>query len=258
MYTNYIKINNTSAKIVNFKSQNPKYNLLILHWWGWSSDSWLEVWEMLSKNWFNVYIPDLPWFWETKLNKIYTLDDYAFFVEELIKKLNIKDELIIMWHSNWWAISIKLETRKNILFKKLILNNSAWIRKSGKITLKRKILYLIVKIFKPFSFLPWFWKLRILFYKAIWNHDYINASKNEFLKETYKNMIWEDLQGIIPQIKTDTLLIWWAKDTYTPLWMWNKMKNMIKNSKIITLLWERHWIHLQNPSLLVKTILDNI
>lgn len=257
MQKNYLKINNIDTKIVIFESKNPKYNLLILHWWWWSSNSWIKIWDILSKNWFNVYIPDLPWFWETKLNKIYNLDDYALFVEELIKKLNIKDKLIIMWHSNGWAIAIKIETRWNILFKKLILNNSAWIRNTTKINLKRKIFFLIAKIFKLFSFLPWFWKIRSLFYKAIWSYDYINAEKNPFLKETYKNMIWEDLQNIIPKIKTETLLIRWEKDSYTPIWMWNKMKNMIKKSKIITLLWERHWIHLQNPNLLVKTILDN-
>jgi pimeloyl-ACP methyl ester carboxylesterase len=103
-----------------------------------------------------------------------------------------------------------------------------------------------------------FKKIRILFYKIIWWHDYLNAEKSPFLKQTYLNMISSDLSEKIKKIQKDTLIIWWELDTYTPLSDWTFMRNNIKNSKMSVLDWETHWIHLKNPDRLVETFLNNI
>lgn len=241
----------------DFISDNNKYTFLILHGWGWSSKSWLEVWELLFKSWFNVIIPDLPWFWETKINKIFDLNDYAKTIEKFIETHKIKN-IILMWHSNGWAISIKLVNRWNIKIEKLILNNSAWIRNDKKRSLKRKFFNNIAKKLKFLKNKPWFKKLRTFFYKAIWSHDYLNAENNKFLLDTYKNMISSDLKEDIKNIDLDTLLIRWEKDTYTPLSDAYFMRENIKKSKLVILDNEKHWIHLQNPKRLTKTILENI
>lgn len=254
---------------------------LILHWWGATEKSWDKVWELLSNNFF-VIVPIIPLaikydldlskdsienneIWKVnkidleneKENKFYNLDDYAKLINEFIEKLNLKD-FILLWHSNGWAIAIKLLTNFQwINVKKLILNNSAWIRKDKKRSFKRKIFNFIAKLVKPIFSLPWMWKIRILFYKLIWGQDYLEAEKNPNKKKTYLNMINEDLQDIIPNIKNDTLLIWWENDTYTPLEDWKKINNLIKNSKMVVINNVRHGIHLRKPEELVKVILDN-
>jgi len=214
-----------------------------------------------------VIVPDLPGFWKTKLEKEFDLDEYATVIEEFIIEMWLKN-VILWWHSNGWAISIKIANRWKINISRLILNNSAWIRNDSKRSLKRKILNNIAKnIKKIIKILPspgrgglgrGFKKIRKLFYKAIWSHDYLNAEKNPNLKQTYLNIISSDLTDEIKKIKLDTLLIWWEKDTYTPLSDWNTIRNSIKNSKMIVLKNEKHWIHLHNPELLVKTFLQNI
>jgi len=123
---------------------------------------------------------------------------------------------------------------------------------------KRKILNFVIKYFSFLKKIFIFKKIRILFYKIIWGQDYLNAEKNPFLKKTYLNMIKSDLQEEIPKIKVNTLLIWWENDTYTPLSDWYFMRKNIKNSKMIVLENEKHWIHIHNPELLVKTFLQNI
>ena len=240
-----------------FNKKN-KNTIFILHWWWWSSDSWIKVWDLLSQKWFNVIVPDLPWFWKTILNHVFDLDDYAEFVEDFIKFFKIAD-FILWWHSNWWAISIKLSTRKNINIKKLVLNNSAWIRNDKKRTIKRKFFDKIntiipesIKIKLKSS------KLRTIFYKIIWWQDYINAEKNPCLKETYLNMIKSDLSRELEKIKNDTLIIWWKLDAYTPLSDWLFMKEKIKNSKMLIIDDEKHGIHLKNPEKLVKVFLENV
>jgi pimeloyl-ACP methyl ester carboxylesterase len=97
--------------------------------------------------------------------------------------------------------------------------------------------------------------LRKYFYRAIWSQDYINAENTPYLKETYLNMINSDLREEIKDIKIQTLLIWWEKDTYTPLSDWKFMNKNILNSKLVILSDEKHWIHLKSPKKLIETFL---
>ena len=252
-----LKKTNIEINYEDFIDVENKETIVILHWWGWSSQSWLTVWDLLSKNGFNTIIPDLPGFWKTKLEKVFDLDEYVLVIEEFIKELWLK-KIILWWHSNWWAISIKIAEREKIDISRLILNNSAWIRNDKRRWLKRKIINLIIKPFKFLKNAPWYTKIRELFYRIIWWQDYLEAEKNSFLKKTYVNMIKSDLKDIIPNINLNTLLIWWKNDTYTPLSDWIYMRKTIKNSKMIILDNEKHWIHLTSPKKLVDTFLKNI
>ena len=244
-------------KIKTFWNKNSQPFLILHGWWG-SSQSWLEVWKKLAKRFF-VIIPDIPC--ASKLescDKVYTLDNYATLVKKLIDDLGLND-FILLGHSNWWAIATTLVTNyPDLPVKKLILNNSAWIRKDTKRNIKRQIFGLISKLVKPIFNMSWMGKIRTLFYKAIWGHDYLEAEKNPNKKQTYLNMINSDLQEIFPKIKVDTLLIWWKNDTYTPLSDGQRIHNLIKNSKLVIIPDVRHGIHLQKPDELVKVILENI
>lgn len=252
-----LKKTNIEINYEDFIHPENTETIVILHGWGWNSQSWLVVWKLLFQSWFNVIIPDLPWFWKTKLDKSFDLDEYVNVVEEFIKELGL-DNIILWWHSNWWAISIKIALKSKINISRLVLNNSAWIRNDNKRSLKRKIFNLLIKPFKIFKKIPGFTKLREIFYRAIWSQDYLEAEKNPFMKETYLNMIKSDLSDVIKNIKQDTLLIWWKDDTYTPVSDWKYMRKHIRNSKIVVLENEKHWIHLTSPEKLVDTFLNNI
>jgi len=245
---------------INYEEYTHEENtetILILHWWWWSSASWLTMWEYLLQNWFNVIIPDLPWFWKTKLEKVFDLEEYAIVIEEFIKELWLKN--IILWgHSNWWAISIKIANRNKVDISRIILNNSAWIRNDNKRSLKRKILNNIIKPLKFIKKLPGTSKLRELFYRAIWWQDYLKAEQNPFLKETYLNMIKSDLTDEIEKISQNTLLIRWRNDTYTPISDAMKIRKLIKNSKLVIIEDEKHGIHIKSPEKLLNTFLNNI
>lgn len=242
---------------VSYKKFQKKGNndtILILHWWWWNSTSWLKVGEILSENWFDVIALDYPGFWDTKIDKIYDIEAYAVFVKEFVKAIKL-EKFILMWHSNWWRISIKLVNKWNLKIKKLILNNAAWIK--HPLTKKQRFFWILAKVFKIFKKIPWVNQIRKIFYRAIWWHDYL-ALNNEFLKQTFLNMISSDQKDEISKIDLETLLIRWEKDTYTPLIDGKTMNNLIKWSKLIVLNWEKHGIHLQNPERLAKAILENL
>ena len=263
------KINNTDLSYEFFENENKQNDIiLILHGWQGASSSWTKAGKLLSENWFHVIIPDIPCASKlTKCSDIYNLDDYAEIIENFIEDLKQKhkdlnfDNLILWGHSNWWAISIKLANRKKIKILRLVLNNSAWIRNDKKRSLKRRIFNGLVKPLKLlFPLIRGLGgsKLRELFYKAIWSHDYLKAEQNPNLKQTYLNMISSDLKDEIKNIDNHTLLIWWEKDSYTPVNDAHFMRKNIKNSKLVVLDNETHGIHLKNPDRLVKTFLDNI
>ncbi len=266
MKKNYLKINKRELSYEIFESKNSNSDvILILHGWQASSSSWTQVWDLLNQSGYNVIIPDIPCASKnTKCNEIFTLDDYAEVIENFIKNIKYKykninfDNLIIWGHSNWWAISIKLVNRKKVNILRLVLNNSSGIRNDKKRSFKRKLLSFLIKPIKLLKTIKWFWKLRELFYRVIWSQDYLKAEQNPKLKQTYLNMISSDLKEEIKKIEDFTLLIWWEKDTYTPISDAYFMRENIKKSKLIILNNQTHWIHLKNPKILVETFLNNV
>ena len=237
-----------------YKEFGKKKNLalLILHGWWWSSDSWVQFSEQLEDNYY-IIVPDLPGFGKTEMKDIFTLERYAKLIEEFTSELRLKD-IFLMWHSNGWAIAIVTKSRKNIEIQRLILNNSAGIRRDTKRGIKRKILWTL-------SFLkhvPWYKKIRPYFHRAIGAQDYAKAEKNPYLSETYQNMIQSDLQDLYPKIEGEVVLIWWENDGYTPLSDGKKIESLLPNAKMIILSGEKHGIHLQNPKRLVDTFLDQV
>ena len=243
-------------KFKTFWEKN-KTAFIILHWWGGSSESWEKIAKELSKDFF-VIVPDFPC--ASKLeecNKIYTLDDYVDLLSNLVDKLNL-NKFYLLWHSNWGAIATKFTVKYPEKIIKLFLNNSAWIRKDKKTSFKRKIFKILSTFLKPIFKITLFKKIKPLFYKAIGAHDYLNAQSNPNKKQTFLNMINEDLQNFFTQIKVPTILIWWENDTYTPLSHWKKINQLIASSKFIVIPNVRHWIHLQNPEKLLETIKENL
>jgi len=242
-----------------FGDEKSQDKILILHWWWGKSDSWIEVANSLSSQWFFVVVPDLPWFGKTEFPSVYTMDDYRDRIEEFTKKLELDTAwLTLIWHSNGWAISTKLSISKKIDIKNLILIGSAWIRNKKSTSLKRKIYNTLLFPAKIIKNLPGGSKLRNLFYKAIGWQDYLAAEQNPLLKKTFLNIIHTDLQEVFPKIDIKTSLIRWDSDTYTPLSDGSLIHSLIPKSTLTVLPWEKHWIHLQNPDLLVKTILKHI
>ncbi|MDD2907349.1 MAG: alpha/beta hydrolase [Candidatus Gracilibacteria bacterium] len=248
---------NLEIKYKDFLDNNNSETIVILHGWGGSSDSWIEVGELLKNSGFNVIIPDLPGFGETKLNYVFDIEEYSKVVINFLRELKINN--FILWgHSNGGAISIKIANSHIFNIKKLILNNSAGIRNDKQRNTKKIFFSIIIKPFKIFGKIGFLKGFRSIFYKIIGGYDYIRSEETPFLKETYLNIINADLKEDIKKIDIDTLLIRGEKDTYTPIRDAYFMRENIKKSKLIILDNETHGIHIKNPIRLVDTFLKNI
>ncbi|MDA9129163.1 alpha/beta hydrolase [Candidatus Gracilibacteria bacterium] len=226
--------------------------LVILHGWGGSSVSWINFSKFLEKT-FHIFIPDLPGFGKTEIGETFTLEKYAELVESFVQKLQI-GEYILWGHSNGGAIASVVAHRNNTQIKKMVLNNSAGIRNDKKRGLKRKILGMLSfgRNFPGYKF------IRPYFHRLIGAQDYTQAEKNEYLRDTYKNMIQSDLQDVFPLIQVPVLMLWGSADTYTPVSDAYTIKRLIPDVKLKIVDGERHGIHLHAPEKLKQYFLENI
>lgn len=232
----------------NYKTLGEGKPLLILHGWGSRSDNWQKVGEMLAKNGIKVIIPDLPGFGQSdKPQTAWDLDDYCDFVEEFVKVLNL-DKFYLLGHSFGGEIAVKYNLRFPEKIDKLFLVSASCIRTRN---LKKKLLYILSKVFKIFSFIPF---LRKAFYRfVVGKSDYL--STEGVMRDTYLKIIAEDLSNILSQVQADTIIIWGEEDSITPISDARKINSKIKNSKLEILSGFDHDLNLKGPEELAEAII---
>ncbi len=239
---------------IEYSQMGEGEDLLLLHGWGGSIESLKGLQNELSKK-YKVTNISLPGFGQSEAPKIsWSLKDYSLFLEELILELKLKRP-ILAGHSYGGKISIKLALEFPELISKLILINTSGIK--PKNTLKKTIFGLGSKVAKVLgSPLPTRIKNKIkeLGYRYIVReHDYLKSGS---LKETFKKIVNEHYFEELKTIKIPTLIIWSEKDSYVPVWMGVKMRNLIPNSKFIMVENQTHGLPIKNPKLVAEFIIS--
>ena len=87
-------------------------------------------------------------------------------------------------------------------------------------------------------------KIRKKFYSAIDSKDYIEAGK---MIESYKKIIRDDLTDDLQKVIIPTTLIWGEKDSITPLWQGELMREKIANSKLFVISDAGHFSFIDQP-----------
>ena len=230
--------------------------IVILHGWGSSKEKWLVVKEILDSKGIKVIVPDLPGFKkETALTRVWDLDDYVDWFKDFCSDFD--EPFFLLGHSFGGRIAIKFAAQNPEKLKGLILVSSAGI--IPKKIFLRVYIGKITKFGKIFSFIPFYKLFRKGFYKYILRRtDYIQAEKLPYLKETFKNIIKEDLRKYFSKIQTQCLIVWGDKDDMTPLPDGKIMAQEIPNSKLKILRDIGHFPYTQNPKLLSEKIIEFI
>lgn len=218
--------------------------LLCLHGWKDNLHTFDQLTTLLSKT-HRIIRLDLPGFGKSEIpTKAWFLDDYVDFVKHFIDKLKIKPEFML-GHSFGGRIIIKGQTTKALNAKKLILIASAGIAHNQK--LKKLLLKTLAKTGKIVTSIPPFSslkeKLRTKLYDKI-GSDYLSAGP---LKETFINIVREDLQNIAKRINCPTLLIWGTNDSETPLEDGKRLTSLINNSTLNIIDNASHFVHREHP-----------
>lgn len=227
---------------------------LILHGWGSASDRWVKEMEILSEKGFQVIVPDLPGFGSSdKLSRAWTDNDYVKWFEEFTEKLEVK-EFYLLGYSFGGALASKIAVKYPQRVKKVFLVAAAIIRRK---TTQKNTSAMVAKIVKVFSFLPFYSVFRKAVYKfIIRKSDYIHTEG--IMKETYLNVISDDVSFQLPFIRVPAVIIWGDKDKSVPIEDARLVNEKIKNSKLVIIPGADHLLHKQLPELLSEKILENI
>jgi pimeloyl-ACP methyl ester carboxylesterase len=246
-----ITINGIKTNYQVFGEGTP---LLILHGWGSNSERWQEVAEPISKAGFKVMIPDLPGFGKSgPLAVPWNTNKYVSWAEEFVKALNLGD-FYLLGHSFGGALASKIAVKHPQEVKKLFLISAACLRKK---TVKKSFSAKISKIIKLFYFLPYYSFFRKAVYKfIIRKSDYVYVEG--IMKETYLNVVAEDLTFHLSFIKIPTVIIWGGKDESTLIEDAHLINERIKNSKLIILPDAGHDLNRKQPAVLAEKVLNNL
>lgn len=241
----------TNKHLINYHQPTSKggKTLLFLHGWRCDSSIWKGVADLFKDDNFSIYLLDLPGFGGSDVPRsAFSLEDYADTVAGFIRKLELKN-VTLVGHSVGGRIAIKLVAMKPELIDKLVLVDSA-----GFIQ-KRVGHESLAKVVKPF-FKPSFMQgPRKWVYKKIGAEDYMVRPE---LKETFLNIINEDLSDQLPLIKKPTLIVWGEEDRDTPIEFAKKMNKEIKGSKLVAFPGAGHYSFLDKPSDFCKELLKFI
>jgi len=231
--------------------------ILILHGWGRFTGSWFPVKQILENRGFSVFYPGLPGLDENQpLDKPWALNDYVDWVKQFTDKNNLS-RFFLLGHSFGGRVAIKFAVKYPETLSGLILVSAAGIR-SKKISKIYGFFARISKIVNKLSFIPGYDFCRKAAYRFLLKKtDYVTL-KNQIMKDTFKNVIEQDLSDLLPQIQTKTLILWGDKDVTTPLADGDFMAKTIPNARLCVIPQAPHMVHVHAPNRVSQEILKFI
>lgn len=193
--------------------------MVFLHGWGGSKNSFGALSDALSES-YNVILLDFYGFGETPSSeRPLFVRDYADGVLEILDKENI-DKAVFIGHSFGGRVATVLGAEHKERVEKLVLIDAAGVK--PRRGLKYYFRVLLHKICM---------KLRIKGLRG--SSDYAALGNTE--KQTFKNIVNEDLTPLLKRIDAPTLIIWGKDDKDTPMYMAKIIEKNIKNSGLTVL-----------------------
>lgn len=221
-------------------------NIYILHGWTYSLDKWETLSDFLNKENIKTIFLKIPGLTEES-GEEWDLEKYVSWLDE-----KIKSPSIILGHSNGGRIALAYANKFPNKVKKLILIDSAGIYHNElPIRIKRFLFGSLAKAGKKITKSE---AMRRILYKLAGEKDYLGASSN--MRKSMVNLISTDLTSTLPNIKSDTLIIWGRDDKVTPLSDARVFNKNIKKSKLKIIDGARHSPFYSHPQE-VATIIKN-
>lgn len=229
-----------------FKKYGSASNsILILPGWGDNRQSFNHIINYLIND-YSIYIFDYPGFGNSKIpDHDLTIYDYANWFKSFLKNYRISNPIIIC-HSFGGRIATILAGLYKEKINRIIMMDGAPIKiKKNIYEYFREKFYKILKklgLILPKKYIRTWQEFLI---RKFGSSDYKNLPID--LRNTFKNIIAEDLTGYLKYILCPTLLIWGENDRITPLKYGYKIKKKIKDCGIVVYPRATHFSYLEYP-----------
>ena len=231
---------------LNYEICGEGPDILFLHGWGASLESFKRMIAPLSKN-FRCISLDAPGCGKSDLpENPLTPEDYCEITKEFMKKVGTKNPIMI-GHSNGGRTILNMCADEMVKPKKIVLFGAAGIK--SKKTFKQKVRQTTYKTCRKVLELPIIRLYTKEALDALRSHfgsaDYKSAPP--VMRQTLVNLINSDVTDKLSNIKASTLLIWGENDTASPLWMAKVMEEKIKDCGLVVMPGLSHWNFVENP-----------
>jgi pimeloyl-ACP methyl ester carboxylesterase len=225
--------------------------VLLLHGWGDSLHGLHSLQAVLAKH-YQVLAVDLPGFGSTEAPKtVWDLDDYAQFIADLLKKLELSEPYGLIGHSNGGAVAIRAISLHLLDPKRVVLLAASGIR--AKQHARRLALQVIAKTGNAATL----WmpnRYRQALRKSLYGAAGSDLLVMPQLQETFKKTVRQDVQADAKSIAAPTLLIYAADDDAVPLSSGRRYEQLITNSKLEIIHESGHFVHLDQPEKVTSLI----
>jgi len=215
--------------------------VLFLH--GWRSDAsvWFPLMRVVAEKRRPIIALNVPGFGgSANPKRPFKMADFRDVVAEALTKLGYTTSAVI-GHSFGGGVALSVAATYPDLVSRLLLANSAVVRKSSPEKQAKKGLAKIVKpLFRPRAMQP----LRRAIYRAMGSEDYVETPH---LTETYKRIVDEDLRPYLPRISQPTLIIWGENDKETPLQDAKAIESGVEHGELVILSGAGHFSFLDKP-----------
>lgn len=228
--------------------------IIILHGWGLSGKTFLPLARELKKRNYTVFVPDLPGFGKSAIPKQpLHLADYAVFLDAYIKKNNIRNPILI-GHSFGGRVSLKYNEMYPKSVRALILTGTPGFTPIPK---KKLLLFIsLAKIGKLLFSIP---PLNLL-QDAVRRWYYYFVGAKEFfraegaMRETFKQIVKEDLVTAMEAVNIPTLLLWGEYDIIVPVAIAERMHQVIACSELIVIPEADHGVPFKQPDVFASYV----
>lgn len=225
-------INDVKINYIDYGNSKGK-PIVLLHGWGQNIDMMRPIGDKFQKE-YRIIILDLPGYGNSEEPKYsWTVNDYCDAVHELLKRLKVKNPIMI-GHSFGGKISLMYAGSHKV--EKLILFGSPYKPEITKLSLKTKIL-------KKLKQIPGLNKLENWAKKHIGSDDYRMATPR--MREILVGTVNLDISEYVKKIDCPTLIIWGTLDNAVPLERAYELEKMIPNAGVVVYEGCTHYAYLE-------------
>lgn len=221
--------------------------IVMLHGWGANIDLLQPLADKLVKQDYKTYMLDLPGFGQSDdPPTAYTVFDYAKFCISYFDQFQL-DKPYLFGHSFGGRLGLILASDYSERIKKMVLSDSAGIKAEAPLTnrLRLKSYKFIRDSLNMIGAKSLSDSLRETYNKRYGSTDFQQVSG--VMRETFVNVVNQDLLENASRVAVPTILIWGDKDEDTPLWQGKKLEETIPDCALIVHEGAGHYAYLEFP-----------
>lgn len=244
---NYTKVSIKNIMIAE-KIIGDGQPILMLHGWGANISLLMPLAERLAAVGYRCYMLDLPGFGESDDPlQAWTVYDYADFVLAYLDHHNVQ-QVYLFGHSFGGRLAIILGAEHSERIHKMVLSDAAGIRPKTSfwLNLRLKSYKILRDSLYKIGLNSIADSLRERYNQRYGSSDFQQVSG--IMRQTFVNVVNEDLLPLAYDVKPSTLIFWGDKDEDTPLWMGQKLEETIPDAGLIIHEGAGHYAYLEKAA----------